>query len=80
MQLLGTSYPSEGKFSIIDATNDGSLIQKGYTNLDVLTEVRLIINLSGEMPDIEIVDSMRIGFSGITADAKITIIASGTTR
>jgi len=78
---LGTSYPSEGTFSIISDTNSGSLIQSSSTLMQTNEQVRLVVRLSGDISsDIELNGSIRVGFSNLDVDAPVIIIDSGAAR
>lgn len=78
--LLGTSFPGEGKFSIIPPTNDVTLTQID-TEVNAGTDVRLVIRLSSGMDkDIELNKAIRIIIhTSLLHDAKTIIISSGST-
>ena len=80
--LLGTSFPDEGKFSIIPPINDVTLTQSSDKEINAGADVRLVIRLSEDMDkDIKLNKAIRIVIhSSLLHDAKTIVISSGSIK
>jgi len=80
-ELILTSYPDDGKFSIISSSITGPFIQSPTNELQRNGEARLVIKLSSDItPSIELTQPIRTRIITDLLDPSAIIISSGGAR
>jgi len=80
-ELIVTSYPDDGTFSIISTSNTAPIIQSPTNELQRNGEARLVIKLSSAItPSIQLSQPIRTRIITNLLDPSATIITSGSVR